>query len=402
MMKVAVAGALVGLSGVIALCGCQARCSIATTTQNACLDDHQVAVCREDSGLFSGIHEEIYSCPPSHPMCAGAGECFNPAPLKCMEELVFKSVAARTGFLDVGDLNGDGLTDIAYEEGLELWTMLAHGDRTFSPPVKVLPPALAYTWLVELDGDDVLDLLTTDGGSAPQFIAHGHGDGTFSASEPFDKAGSVVPLTAVNDAGPYHAYQEAGIAAAVRTDRISLTSPDIGGPMVFPLRRNGPLAVTGERPSGSFVVQLLSAWDGPNIGTLPGRPRIATDFDEDGNTDVIVNGVLLGNGDGGFGAQDPALPFNARDVLAAGDFDRDGHADLKVLAFETNNTSTITSLSGLGTGRFTSATPSYVLREISAALPVRIDTTGAMDLLVRASAAPGTAVENRILRGNCP
>jgi hypothetical protein len=89
---------------------------------------------------------------------------------------------------------------------------------------------------------------------------------------------------------------------------------------------------------------------------------VKADFDGDGKLDVAVTNsidnsvtILLGNGDGTFGAP-TAIPFgNQPDAIIAADFSNDGKLDLAIANFADG---TITLLLGNGDGTFTPASAS--------------------------------------------
>ena len=98
---------------------------------------------------------------------------------------------------------------------------------------------------------------------------------------------------------------------------------------------------------------------------------VVGDFNEDGILDIAAGTftasdsvqVWLGNGDGTFSAA-PAIPQTGTlgSVLAVGDFNRDGHADLIV---GNNDGNTITVLLGKGDGTFTAVAESPVTSSLS-------------------------------------
>lgn len=128
------------------------------------------------------------------------------------------------------------------------------------------------------------------------------------------------------------------------------------------------------RTGASFVVGGTFA-----AGDNPG-PIVVADFDGDGRRDVATGNtstpsvsVLLGRGDGSFGAetriQVPAAPVG----LAAGDFDGDGRLDLATA--HAGNARSITALTGDGRGGFIAAQPRTGLTFAPAAILAR-DVTG--------------------------
>jgi hypothetical protein len=126
----------------------------------------------------------------------------------------------------------------------------------------------------------------------------------------------------------------------------------------------------GPGSSGSGLAVSLGKGDstftpGPNSPISLGvnlQAIVAADFNGDGKLDVAVTDsaantviVLLGNGDGTFGAPLTIPVGNQLVAIVAGDFNSDGKLDLAVANF---GDSTITLLLGNGDGTFTQASGS--------------------------------------------
>lgn len=108
----------------------------------------------------------------------------------------------------VGDLNGDGILDLAvsngYDNTTQTWgtvtVLLGAGDGTFtptavSPAVGSLPSSIA---VADFNGDGIPDLATTNAGSNTVSVLLGNGDGTFAA--PLNPAAGTDPcFIAVGD-----------------------------------------------------------------------------------------------------------------------------------------------------------------------------------------------------------
>jgi len=104
----------------------------------------------------------------------------------------------------VGDLNGDGIVDLAVSDssGNQVRVLLGKGDGTFelagTYPAGVGPRSVA---IADFNGDGRLDLAVADEGTAPNYadgslsVLLGNGDGTFRS--PVQVATGVRPLSVV-------------------------------------------------------------------------------------------------------------------------------------------------------------------------------------------------------------
>jgi hypothetical protein len=224
--------------------------------------------------------------------------------------------------------------------------------------------------LADMNGDGKLDLVVSDGGNGKSAtgtidILLGNGDGTFQ------------PPTFI----------------ATKTPPLSLTVAD--------LNRDGILDVAvGNRP-GNDVSIMLGAGDGTlrapvnyPIGTGPtlavAIALVAADIDGDGKPDLVFcdgntgGGVLLGIGDGTFGAPKIFAAGKNPQYLATGDFNGDGKLDLAVADASSNAVSVL-----LGAGDGTFGKPSdYIVSYFPSSLVVAdINNDGAQDIVVSGGSA---------------
>jgi uncharacterized protein YfaP (DUF2135 family) len=265
----------------------------------------------------------------------------------------------------VADLNGDTILDLVmvnflvFEPIGYVSVLLGNGDGSFRPRTLVGSGSLSAT-AADVDGDTIPDLITARGGSWDSHnkvsVQRGNGDGTFQAPVSFaagdnpgnvavaDFNGDMIPdiVTANPDAGRVTVllgngdggfqagawlYAERSALSVTVADVDHDTIPDlvaaVGYPGVAVLRGNG---------DGNFQpVTFIS------VGARFTSTTAVVVVDLDGDTILdlaTVNrggggNVLLGNGDGSFGA---SFSFETSDFtgvsIAVGDLNSDTIPDL--------------------------------------------------------------------------
>ena len=232
----------------------------------------------------------------------------------------------------VGDLNGDGVPDVAVANygSHDISVLLGHGDGTFQAAVNLpagdFPASVAVG---DFNRDGKLDLAVGHYSSSDVSVLLGNGDGTFQPALTFASAatGAVAVGDFNNDGSPDLAVRD---------------------------RASNAVSVLLGNGDGTFRAPLMFAAAGYGDDT-----PAAADFDGDGNLDLAVAdgysdtvSVLLGNGDGTFRAP-RAFAVGRRPIsVAVGDFNRDGILDLAVADAYSD---TVSVLLGNGDGSFAAA-----------------------------------------------
>jgi hypothetical protein len=247
----------------------------------------------------------------------------------------------------VADFNHDGKADIVVFTGdSDFQVLLGNGDGTFTngPTTGSGGAGISFT-VGDFNGDGIPDIAVTGGFGLGVDILLGNGDGSFTDGAIYlNGAGLDADGVAAGD------FNGDGKADLVVSDFMNQTITILTG--------NG---------DGTFTVGTPVSTGMPAGSTAYQRQVVAGDFNDDGKTDVavVIDGnttsdpslsVLLGNGDGTFGAPNtftatPAESFYDQ-AVAVGDFFGTGRSAIALL---------------------TGVSPSYVtiLQDVSGLTPVK-------------------------------
>ena len=231
----------------------------------------------------------------------------------------------------VADVNNDGIPDIAVANSADNTISVARGlgNGTFIPAssfaVGTTPVALIAQ---DLNADGNVDLVVGDNGSSDVAVLHGLGTGGFQGAT-FTK--TPAPPTYMSSAD----FNNDGVPD------LAVLAGDLNAVMMFTGGFQGKLTL-----AGTFLVPNLSA------------SFVINDFDGDGNLDLLVPDtdsgstvLLLGRGDGTLNA--PSVYGGSRGLtsIAAGDFHNSGKLDL-IVTGSNSTSSTLSILAGMGNGQF--------------------------------------------------
>jgi hypothetical protein len=321
----------------------------------------------EDRRLLSAVIDfaavQMYSSGGSHPQC-----------------------------LTAGDFNGDGISDLAVANNStnDLTVYLGNASGGLTPAGTFLTGGTGPTSMTvgHFDGDGHLDLAVTHSASKNVSILRGNGLGGFLpaimsatgvASSPFSVAAAdfngdgnadlVVGNLFQSTAGVLLGNGEGSFAAPMdfATGGSQLRSLAVGdfngdGEVDVVAAHSGSADVGILLGNGAGALTLAGTFSGGGVNT---QSIAVGDFNGDNKLDIVVAngggsgtgsntaGVLLGNGNGGFG---PATTYAAAPgavAAAVGDFNNDGNLDFVVASFL--NPSRVSVFQGNGSGTFAAA-----------------------------------------------
>jgi predicted RNA-binding protein with TRAM domain len=235
--------------------------------------------------------------------------------------------------LAVGDLDGDGILDIAVANLAnsysfkEVTILFGKGDGTFRPlasaSVDSRPVAVA---IGDLNVDGRADIVSTGGSDGTAGVLAGNGQFGFRALRP----------------------------AATGENPSSLAIGDVNGDgrldVLVPNYSDKTVSILVGRGDGTFEPQRTVG-----VGTHPSAIALG-DVNGDGKSDLVLSNlsddtvsVLLGKGDGTFAGQQTFAVGNLPSSVALGDLNGDGRLDLAVANLTSN---TVSVLMGMGDGTF--------------------------------------------------
>ncbi len=290
----------------------------------------------------------------------------------------------------IGDLNGDGIPDLAVANlsGDSVSVLLGGGDGTFTPasgsPITVGTDPVSVA-IGDLNGDGVPDLavVNQDGDSVSVLLGGGGGTFTPASGSPITVGGFPESVAIGDLNGDGHPDL---VVANLNSGSVSVLLG--GGSGAFTPAPGSPISVGGSPESVA-------------IGDLNG----------DGHPDLAVAiidsnsvSVLLGAGNGAFtpASESPITVGRTPASVAVGDLNGDGIPDLAVANTNSNSVSVL-----LNTSRpAVAASPSSVVFSpaqvwsVSTSQPVTVTNTGAASLSIAGVSLVGDDADGFSLSGD--
>ena len=287
--------------------------------------------------------------------------------------------------LSVGDLDGDGLTDLVVTDpdGRAVWLLWQdpHNTGRFLPPQQIASDTVAYeAAIAELNGDGAPDIAITNESTSAQSILLHYQDpehrGSFLPAVDFVMPGTPADIAtgALDDDG--------------RDDMLTWIYLASSG-----YTPNGTLAISLQQPGGMLgPVTTLAPQTGLNVGRLA-----IADYDGDGRNDVLVfftpygadyhaklTVLLQGLPPGTFARPvDTSLAgIRGIDDAAFADLNSDGRPDVAVAGFFPKGASRLNLFTQSGGGAFALADVYKMPITVSRVAAGDIDGDGRNDLVV--------------------
>ncbi len=278
-----------------------------------------------------------------------------------------------------GDFNGDGIVDLAVVEAAwGILVFPGTGSGTFGEPILTFAltnPSQLFA--LDLNHDGNLDLIATEGGLTQIYL--GDGTGGFTPSDNFGYGGGSVRFGDFDQDGNvdmvftvdgFYLFLYRGDGAGEFTGSVLLDSAPkvVGSPIVGDFNRDGKLDILIPEESQNHwsLVMLRGNGDGTFTRTistpLPGEINVngsvVGDFNHDGKLDIVADTglVLLGVGNGSF-TLGPSIDIPYVSSFRAADMNNDGNLDIIVQGVISNGTTSygaVSILLGNGDGTFQS------------------------------------------------
>ncbi|AXC13623.1 putative aggregation factor core protein MAFp3, isoform C [Acidisarcina polymorpha] len=294
------------------------------------------------------------------------------------------------------DLNGDGLTDLAYATSTgDVLVALSKGDGTFGTPASIGIGTEAcpvyYGAAGDINGDGKVDLVipygsdaacgSLSGGPSGYWVALGNGDGTF-AKPVFMQFGTEL-----------YSLTLADINGDGKLDMLINDVPFVNGSgyqlSYAPGNGDGTFGQSSVIES-SYVISNVATADINGDGKLD----IVLSAEEVAGSDVTTGGIvtITGNGDGTFNLPSTVTMGDFFYGMQVADMNNDGIPDIVACLYETDgqpveNFGMVTYI-GLGNGQFTG--PYNQLQTLGSTLPLvgSFYDDNAMDVMTETGYGP--------------
>ena len=280
----------------------------------------------------------------------------------------------------VGDFTGTGVADLVVANGTSVSVFLGKGDGTFAPAQNYAVDGGAESVAVgDFNNDGKLDIITVNyfgfvSGSTVSVLL-GNGNGTFQPALNYGVPAGIPQSANLLAVGDFNKDGKLDVAVA---GNVYTNGGYSSTPYVNVLIGNGAGGFSADNsyalPSGAYGWEVA---DGVAVGDFTGNGNLDLAVATDSGVDV-----LLGNGDGTFGAPTNFATSGAN-AVAVGDFNGDGKADIATAA-----QNGIDVLMGNGNGTFAPAVNYPTVYPSSSIALADFNRDGKLDVVTTSNGTP--------------
>ena len=281
----------------------------------------------------------------------------------------------------VGDFTGTGVADLVVANGASVSVFLGKGDGTFAPAQNYAVDGGAESVAVgDFNNDGKLDIITVNYfgfvSASTVSVLLGNGNGTFQPAVNYGVPAGIPQSANLLAVGDFNKDGKLDVAVA---GNVYTNGGYSSTPYVNVLIGNGAGGFSADNsyalPSGAYGWEVA---DGVAVGDFTGNGNLDLAVATDSGVDV-----LLGNGDGTFGAPTNFATSGWAFAVAVGDFNGDGKADIATAAGDG-----IDVLMGNGNGTFAPAVNYPTVYPSSSIALADFNRDGKLDVVTTSNGTP--------------
>ncbi len=265
--------------------------------------------------------------------------------------------------ITAGDVNGDNVADLVMSDPVSnnIDVMLNNGDGTFATPVAYPVPGASWLTLMELNDDGQLDIVALTGALSDVSVLYNLGGGEFGNGKTYSSGSSEGFIASTGAAADFNGDGQTDVVG------VSIN-------LQLVLNQDGAF-------NSRKVFQASNAeW---------GRKMTAADFDQDGAVDVAVTDssselcIVRNQGDGTFEPPNcKTLAYVSMGSVVAADLNGDGWPDIAAGAEGASSISPVAVFMNAGDGTFPNKTEYPAGSGMASVAAADMNADGHQDLII--------------------